>query len=129
MVAGDALRGGAGRGSTRGAWRAHLQTWPGLGSLKREPTVKGSVDPSEECVLTLHPGRHSQAVTRQGLFEKEHSSSWAADGPVRGSDRSRCPSKGRQGSAGLGSGANPAVASGGSESAASCYELRNQGTF
>lgn len=129
MVAGDALRGGAGRGSTCGAWRAHLQTWPGLGSLKREPTVKGSVDPSEECVLTLHPGRHSQAVTRQGFLRKSTLAAGQQTGPFGGAIDPDAPSKGRQGSAGLGSGANPAVVSGGSESAASCYELRNQGTF
>lgn len=74
-----------------GAWRAHLQAWPRLGSLKPEPTVKGSVDLSKECVFTLRSGCCSQAVTGRGLCEKEHSSSWAADGPVRESDRSRRP--------------------------------------
>lgn len=119
-AAGDAPRGGTGRGSTRGARRAHLQTWPSLGSLKQEPTVEGSVDPSKECVC-------GQAVTGRGLSEKEHSSSWAADGP-RSGERSidpDTPSRGGQGSAGLGSGADPAVVSGGSEaepgaSSASC---------
>lgn len=49
------------------------------------------MDPSKECVC-------GQAVTGRGLSEKEHSSSWAADGP-RSGERSidpDTPSRGRQ---------------------------------